>query len=130
MAPKGDCPDHYRPKITAREKDRFRYQDPTLSIWISQLWLSSFQLTTVAGAAIIAKTAVAPLERVKVEPSDVLVDFGQSKLMPSSSELVKIFPPDNMEQISRDDLLPGPSCQDSQNSDNAVATALHEGCFL
>jgi hypothetical protein len=54
------------PHLTVRERDRVRYQDPTLSIWLSRLWLSSFQLTTVAGAAVLAKTAVAPLERVKV----------------------------------------------------------------
>ena len=65
------------PHLTIPEKDRIRYKDPTLSIWLSRIWLSSFQLTTVAGAAVVAKTAVAPLERVKVsvlclcwQPSD------------------------------------------------------------
>lgn len=43
-----------------------RFREPTFSMLASQLWLANVQLTTVAGAAIIAKTAVAPFERVKV----------------------------------------------------------------
>lgn len=58
----------FTPKLTPREKDRVRYRDPTLSIWLTRIRLSSFQLITVAGAAVVAKTAVAPLERVKVRP--------------------------------------------------------------
>ena len=58
----------FTPKLTVREKDRVQYRDPTLSIWLTRIRLSSFQLITVAGAAVIAKTAVAPLERVKVQP--------------------------------------------------------------
>lgn len=43
-----------------------RFREPTFSILASQLWLANVQLTTVAGAAIVAKTVVAPFERVKV----------------------------------------------------------------
>eukprot|EP00892_Ulva_mutabilis_P004340 jgi/Ulvmu1/2278/UM013_0125.1 len=43
-----------------------RFREPTFSILASQLWLANVQLTTVAGAAILAKTAVAPFERVKL----------------------------------------------------------------
>lgn len=58
----------FQPTSSPKDRDRIRYQDPTLSRWLSQLKLSFFQLSTVAGAAVIAKTAVAPLERVKVPP--------------------------------------------------------------
>ena len=60
----------FMPQATVPEKGRIRYKDPTLTIWLSRIWLSSFQLTTVAGAAVLAKTVVAPLERVKVRAWD------------------------------------------------------------
>jgi hypothetical protein len=56
----------YSPHITPNQPRPPQFKDPTLSIWLSRIWLSTFQLTTVAGAAALAKTAVAPLERVKV----------------------------------------------------------------
>ena len=56
----------FTPKVSVPERHPVQFKDPTLSIWLSKVWLSTFQLTTVAGAAVIAKSAVAPLERVKV----------------------------------------------------------------
>lgn len=50
-----------------------RFREPTFSMLASQLWLVNVQLTTVAGAAIIAKTAVAPFERVKVRYVHIMV---------------------------------------------------------
>lgn len=56
----------YTPKLlNAGRPVAARFREPTFSILASQLWLVNVQLTTVAGAAIIAKTAVAPFERVK-----------------------------------------------------------------
>jgi hypothetical protein len=45
---------------------RLRDQWSRAGAFASQLWLANVQLTTVAGAAIVAKTAVAPFERLKV----------------------------------------------------------------
>lgn len=52
-----------------------RFREPTFSILASQLWLVNVQLTTVAGAAIIAKTAVAPFERVKARLLQLVADL-------------------------------------------------------
>jgi len=43
-----------------------RFQRPVASLAFDYLRLGAFQLLTVGGAAALAKTAVAPLERVKV----------------------------------------------------------------
>lgn len=59
----------FTPKVSVPERHPVQFKDPTLSIWLSKVWLSTFQLTTVAGAAVVAKSAVAPLERVKVSPA-------------------------------------------------------------
>lgn len=57
---------------------RLRDQRAHAGAVAAQLWLANVQLTTVAGAAIIAKTAVAPFERVKVLVSHPGAVFSQA----------------------------------------------------
>jgi hypothetical protein len=55
------------PEIFHKERQQaVRFREPTFAILYARASVASFQLATVAGAAVIAKTAVAPLERIKV----------------------------------------------------------------
>lgn len=58
-----------RRKGSAPQTTRFR--DDSWSAIASQLWIANAQFSTVAGAAVLAKTAVAPIERIKVVPLEI-----------------------------------------------------------
>lgn len=64
------------PQIFHRERQgAVRFREPTFSILCARAYVTSLQLATVAGAATIAKTAVAPLERIKVIAVGVFADL-------------------------------------------------------
>lgn len=62
----GDNPKFTPKLLNSGRPAAARFREPTFSILASQFWLVNVQLVTVAGAAVVAKTAVAPLERIKV----------------------------------------------------------------
>lgn len=64
----------YTPQVYKIGRDKGpRFQQPVLSTVLEYLRLGTFQLVTVGGSAALAKTLVAPLERIKVPapPSNV-----------------------------------------------------------